>query len=296
MKRAGGRLRWLRVGALLLLAACEAAEGVDVQPLPPLDPPSVERRAGLPEMQGVWRFAGWEVPLRDTVAGRAGLPAPGEIRVTTQRLDSLAGSYVREGAAFPFVGEARRDSLFSVVVFGPDGVGSFVAGRVRSDTLWVELTSLPSAQPWPTGTRAAFVRSRVGEPFVRFPGLAPPPPPPDTTRADTLPADTAAAAPRQPAAPGTTPPATRPEARPQPTRPAPTPPPAQPTPREPAPERPPPTRDTVRRQPRPAPQQPRPRPPADTQRRETPPRPELQPVVPEPVPDTLTPPPTPPRR
>jgi hypothetical protein len=82
---------------LLALAACEEAEGVNVQPLPPLERPSPEARAGLPEVAGTWRFAGWELPVRDTATAGEGMLAPGVLAVRTQRLDSVAGDYLREG-------------------------------------------------------------------------------------------------------------------------------------------------------------------------------------------------------
>ncbi|MEW5931945.1 MAG: hypothetical protein AB1941_31130, partial [Gemmatimonadota bacterium] len=154
----------------LALAACEEARGVNVQPLPPLQRPSAEARAGLPEVAGTWRFAGWELPVRDTATGGEGMVPPGALAIRTQRLDSIAGVYVRDGQPFPVVGEVRRDGIVSVVAFGPDGSGSFIAGRVLRDTLWIELTSLSAAQTWSTGARAALVRTAVRQPFVRYQG------------------------------------------------------------------------------------------------------------------------------
>ncbi|HEX6040619.1 hypothetical protein [Longimicrobium sp.] len=161
--------------AALAAGACGEAEGVEVQPLPPLQRPSPEARAGLPEVRGVWRFAGFEIPARDTAAVRERvytLVPPGEFRLATQRLDSIAGQYVREGVAFPFTGEVRRDSTVALVAFS-EGVGQFVAGRVVRDTLWIELTSFSTAQTWPTGTRAALVRGAVRAPFRRLLGGVP---------------------------------------------------------------------------------------------------------------------------
>ena len=155
---------------VLALAACEEARGVSVQPLPPLQRPSPEARAGLPEVAGTWRFAGWELPVRDTVTGGEGMVPPGALGIRTQRLDSIAGVYVRDGQPFPVIGEVRRDGIVSVVAFGPDGSGSFIAGRVLRDTLWIELTSLSAAQTWSTGARAALVRTAVRQPFVRYQG------------------------------------------------------------------------------------------------------------------------------
>jgi hypothetical protein len=168
--------------AALAAAACGEAEGVEVQPLPPLQRPSPEARAGLPEVRGVWRFAGFEIPAGDTMAVREQiytLTPPGEFRIATQRLDSIAGQYVREGVAFPFTGEVRRDSTLSVVAFS-GGVGQFAAGRVVRDTLWIELTSFTTAQTWPRGTRAAMVRRGGAQPFRRLLGGAPIAPPVDS--------------------------------------------------------------------------------------------------------------------
>jgi hypothetical protein len=162
--------------------ACGEAEGVEVQPLPPLRRPTPEARAGLPEVRGVWNFAGFEIPAGDTAAVREQvytLTPPGQLRVITQRLDSIAGQYVREGVAFPFVGEVRRDSAVSVVAFS-GGIGQFAAGRVGRDTLWIELTSFTSAQTWPRGTRAALVRGTPRAPFRRLLGGAPITPPVDS--------------------------------------------------------------------------------------------------------------------
>ncbi|HEX2094976.1 MAG TPA: hypothetical protein VHG28_21425 [Longimicrobiaceae bacterium] len=170
------------VALLLALAACEEAQGVDVQPLPPLRQPSPEARVGLPEVAGAWRFAGWELPLRDTVTRGEGLVPPGILLVRTQRLDSIAGAYLREGQEYPFVGEVRRDGVLSGAAFGPDGSGSFIAGQVRKDTLWIELTSLTTAAGWSPGTHAAMVRGRVGTPFVRFQGGWVPPRPDSVIR------------------------------------------------------------------------------------------------------------------
>lgn len=264
LKRAGARIARV-AGVLLLLAGCEEAEGVDVQPLPPLELPSAEARAGLPEVEGVWRFAGWDLPAADTAVPPEARVPPGELRVEVQQLDSVAGHYLRGGRAFPFVGEVRRDGIVSVVVFDAEGAGRFVAGRVAGDTLWVELTSLPSAAGWSEGTRAALVRGRPGAPFVRFPpGVVLP-------GADTAAADTLAP---QPAAPQPGPavpvrPAPEPE-RPgtaAPARPR-QPPPARPRPERPAPQPEPPAREP---EPEPEPERPEPRPEPTPERREPPP-------------------------
>ncbi|HET7234208.1 MAG TPA: hypothetical protein VFJ16_29610 [Longimicrobium sp.] len=172
--------------ALFGAAACNEARA-DVEPLPPLHRPTPEERAGLPVLSGRWLFTGFEYPVRDTLRVREQvyrLVPPGEFRIVTQRLDSIAGQYVRDSVAFPMTGEVRRDGIFSFVAFEPGGVGQFVAGRVVKDTLWIELTGFPSAGSWPPGTRAALVRTPRGAPFVRLRGYVPPPPPPvDSTKA-----------------------------------------------------------------------------------------------------------------
>ncbi|MDB4949401.1 MAG: hypothetical protein JWM27_2050, partial [Gemmatimonadetes bacterium] len=168
--------RWTAALAALVSAAACGGERAGVQPLPPLQRPSPEARAGLPEVKGTWRLAGFEVSPRDTARIREVpelLAVPGDFTVATQRLDSLAGTYGREGAAYPFVGEARRDGVVSLVATDQDGAPQFAATRVIRDTMWLELTSFPSLQVWPVGTRAAFVRTPVAKVFRRFLGGAP---------------------------------------------------------------------------------------------------------------------------
>jgi hypothetical protein len=227
--------------AALAAGACGDAEGVEVQPLPPLQRPSAEARAGLPEVRGVWRFAGFEIPAGDTAAVRERvypLIPPGELRVITQRLDSVAGQYVREGVAFPFTGEVRRDSAMTVVAFS-EGVAQFAAGKVVRDTFWIELTSFTTGQSWPPGTRAALVRGAVRAPFRRLLGGAPIALPVDSValrdsiRLDSLRRAGVIVAPgAQPATPGQPlpgqglPPAAQPQQRPQ----------AQPRPQQPRPQ------------------------------------------------------------
>jgi hypothetical protein len=170
--------------AALAAGACGDAEGMEIQELPPLRRPTAEARAGLPEVRGVWRFAGFEIPAADTTAVREQvytMTPPGELRVITQRLDSIAGQYVRDGVAFPFSGEVRWDSALSLVAFS-EGIGQFAAGHVRRDTFWIELTTFGSAQGWPRGTRAALVRRVGGPPFRRLLGGAPIYVPVDSTR------------------------------------------------------------------------------------------------------------------
>lgn len=289
-------MRRLGAAALLGLAllgaqACDAAEAGDIEPLPPLERPTPEQRAGLPTVAGRWVFAGFEYPARDTLRVREQvyrLVPPGEFRVATQRLDSIAGQYVREGAAFPFTGEVRRDGHFAWVAFDPAGAGSFVSGRFARDTMWVELTSFGSAATWPPTTRAAFVRMPRGapRPFTRLRGYVPPPP--DTTAADSA-ARTPVAPSQPPARVEPRPPVTQPT---EPVRPAPPPvtqPPRTDTPQREEPARRPPARpaprETIRYTPPPPP------PPAEPEEEE----PEEEPVfVPPTRPQPLPTPPPPP--
>ena len=211
----------LAMAAVLGAAACGGGKA-EVEPLPPLRRPTLEERAGLPRLAGRWLFTGFEYPVRDTQRVREQvyrLIPPGEFQVTLQRLDSVAGQYVREGTAFPFTGEVRRDGIFTFVASEPGGVGQFVAGHVVRDTLWIELTGFPSAGEWPRGARVALVRNPKGPPFVRLRGYVPPPPPPvDTTGSGEEGA---------PAPPPLPPPETPVEVRPRP-QPAPPPPPPPP--------------------------------------------------------------------
>lgn len=204
--------------ALLGAAACNEAKA-DVEPLPPLHRPTPEERAGLPLVSGRWLFTGFEYPVGDTLRVREQvyrLVPPGEFRIQTQRLDSVAGQYVRDGVAFPIIGEVRRDGIFAFVAFEPGGVGNFVSGHVVRDTMWIELTGFPSSASWPPGTRAALVHTPRGAPFVRLRGYVPPPPPP----ADSSKHEAVEAAPPPPPPP------------PAEERPAPPPPPPPPPPEE----------------------------------------------------------------
>lgn len=227
-----GRLgRVLVAGAALAAAACGDAENVRVQPLPPLQRPTAEARAGLPEVRGVWRFAGFEIPARDTtlVREKVYMMTPlGDFQIATQRMDSIAGRYVRGPVTFPFTGEVRRDSVLAIVAFS-GGVGQFLSGRVVRDTLWVEMTSFSSAvETWPRGTRAALVRKVGGAPFRRLLGGAPIYVPVDSAaldsvrldslrRAGVLPPDSAGAVPGAlPPAAGMPPAGAVPAAVPQP--------------------------------------------------------------------------------
>lgn len=185
---AGRRGRAIWAGLLLLAAAACGRD--EVEPLPPMQRPTPERRAGLPEVGGRWLFAGWEVEARDSAA-RANsdyqLVPPGEFRFLTQRLDSVAGQYGVPGRyVIPFTGEVRRDGAFALVAFAGGGVQQYVAGRVVRDTLWMELTNLASVERWPPRTRAAFVRRPRGAPFTRLLGGAPIVVPPDSATLDSI--------------------------------------------------------------------------------------------------------------
>ena len=289
--------------AALAAAACESAEADDVEPLPPLERPTPEQRAGLPLIGGRWIFTGFEIPPGDTGRVNSGvyqLAPPGEFRVTTQRLDSIAGQYVRGGVAFPFTGEVRRDGYFAFVVFEPGGEGRFASGRFVRDTMWMELTGFQSAATWPPRTRAALVRRPSGAPFTRLLGgaaivdsaaIA------DSLRLDSLRLDSlrranslrTGVAPPAAVPPGAVVPPP-PAAQPQP-RPAPPTPPAQ-TPRQTPP---------AEERPRPAPRRPRPEPretlqlpePEEEPERRPPPPPppaEPEPLPPDPVREPLPPP------
>lgn len=203
----------LTLGVPLLVGACEPAGEVRVQELPPLTRPSAELRAGLPEVAGIWRFVGFAPTL--TTDSLAPLPVPpGNVAITAQRLDSIAGYYDAGAGRVPLVGEVRRDGVVSLVAFAAEG-GRFAAGRIVRDTLWIELTSFGVADTWAEGTRAAFSRT-------------PPPPPPAPTA--PLPAADSVAAPPPTALPdtaGVRAPAVRPAAPAR--RPAPRPAPPSPT-------------------------------------------------------------------
>ena len=257
---------------------------MEIEPPPPETRPSPERRAGLPEVRGVWRFAGFELQAADTSRIREGifmLVPPGELRIITQRLDSIAGQYVRDSAGVGLVGEVRRDGTVAAVAFEPGTPGQFLAGRLRRDTLWIELANVGAAQTWPAGARAAMVKEVRGAPFRRFIGAPPPMTPADSLRLDSLRRDSllrAGGAPPTtgvPTPPATTQPPAAAPAQPQPQRPAP--PTAEPrreTPREPRPvprdtQRPPPADPEPTEPVNPTPPPPPPPPPPPTAPRDT---------------------------
>jgi hypothetical protein len=203
--------------ATLFHAGCDAAQGVEVEPLPPLERPSAEARAGLPEIEGVWRFAGREVATAELGDERENAAVPGAIAIQTQRLDSLGGYFGRGEVATPFVGEVRRDGIVSVVFYGGEAAAADVAaGRLQRDTLWIELSTRPGWEVTPPAERWAYVRGTVGQTFLRLPtgellrDTVPPPAP-----ADTLPPAEAAVEPGAPAPTAPATPAPPAEARPQ---------------------------------------------------------------------------------
>lgn len=214
----------------LLAAACGPDDDVKVQPLPSLAMLSPEMRAHVPVVTGVWRFAGWEVAAGDSASLQAPLPAFGALALSTQKRDSIGGSYLFDGGRAPLAGEVRRDSTIALVTYLAPGDGRFLAGTLSRDTLWLEIGSLSEPGRWPNGARAAFVRTPVATtPFARMNRTFPPLARVDTSRADTLARTTV------PAPPAVTEPSER-AARPAPERPVtPRPGPVTP-PREPRPE------------------------------------------------------------
>jgi hypothetical protein len=167
------------LAVLSAVAGCDPAENVEVLPLPALERPSREARLGIPEVAGSWRFAGWEIIRGDTTALERTFPSFGELRLDTQRLDSIAGTFDLAGGRRGVMGEVRRDGNISLVTYGAGELGSFIAGRFASDTLWLELASVLAPEEWPSDARAAFVRTPVQEPITWLrgagPGTAPPP-------------------------------------------------------------------------------------------------------------------------
>lgn len=154
-----------------LIAGCDAAEDVRVQELPALERASAEARVGLPELAGVWRFAGWELAPDDSAALERDLAGLGILEMREQRLDSLAGVYRVGDARIPFAGEVRRDSIVSLVTLTQDR--RYLAGRASGDTLWVLTSSLLPTEEWPADARIAFVRAEDVQRFARLRGAAP---------------------------------------------------------------------------------------------------------------------------
>ena len=171
--RTPGRMRGVVMAlSALTLSACEPAEDVRVMPLPPLEQTSVERRLGLPLMQGSWPFAGWELAEGDTLGMEEELPVFGTIVVMEQKRDSLGGAYQGAGGgSTPLSGEVRRDGVVALVAFPNAQDGRYLVGSVDGDTLWVESTTLIPAGGWRSASRAAFVRGDgAAAPFRRIRG------------------------------------------------------------------------------------------------------------------------------
>ena len=169
----------------LLLGSCGPAEDVDVQPLPELERPSREARLGIPEIAGSWSFAGWEMLRGDSVSLERTFPSFGALEIATQRLDSIAGSFLVAGGATPVVGEVRRDGGVALVTLPGGAPLNYLTGKFQSDTLWLELSSILAPGEWPQNSRAAFVRDTVAEPIAWIRGARPTPEvEPDTTLMD----------------------------------------------------------------------------------------------------------------
>jgi hypothetical protein len=152
---------------LAALVACGPAEGVEVEPLPPLERPSAEERAGLPMLTGVWRFAGWEVGGEEAAAALGEPGSPGDIQLTAQRVDSLAGYLVRGEQRIPLVGELRRDGVAALVARDGDAAFGYLAGQVAGDTLVIRVASLDGSELASPGRGLIYVRGPVGQRIVR---------------------------------------------------------------------------------------------------------------------------------
>jgi hypothetical protein len=250
-----GSLLWTGLVSLLI-GGCGPAEGVEVEPLPPLERPSPEERAGLTAVEGVWRFAGWEV-TDEAMADAWGEPgSPGDLVISTQRIDSIGGYLARGEQRLPIVGELRRDGVVSLLASVEEGVYRFAAGRVRGDTLRIELSNLQGGEISPTSVAWLYVRGRVGQRvLVHRDGRL--------LRDTVLARDTAAPAPGPAQPPAAAPaPAETPDPRPAPadTPPAPTQPQPAPPPRaEPPRAEPPPPEPQAEPRPQPQPAEPPPR-------------------------------------
>lgn len=161
-------MRYLLV-LLVISAGCDRADMSEPAPLPPLERPSPEARAGLPELAGTWIVAAPAALPEDTLAGdgeadagteEEDLPAVQSLTVAVQRLDSLAAElHASGGAMLPLTGEVRRDGVISVGTSEPiEGRTRFLAGRLDGDTLWLTFTDLPEAVAFPAGARVPLVR------------------------------------------------------------------------------------------------------------------------------------------
>lgn len=187
-------------GLAVLASGCDAAGDVEVLPLPALERPSPEARLGLPEVAGSWRFAGWEVIQGDSASLERTFPSFGELRIETQRLDSIAGVFALGGGPARVVGDIRRNGKLALVTVGAGGPDRFIAGEFERDTLWLELTSVLAPDEWPQNSRAAFVREPVAEPIAWLRGANPqaaaPAPTPAADTVNLAPSTGARTAPR----------------------------------------------------------------------------------------------------
>lgn len=313
-----GKMRAARLLIVLGLAGCGSDADAELLALPPIDRPSPEARLGLPEVEGSWTFVGWEIVEGDSTSLERTFPSFGALRFDTQRLDSIAGSFVLGGGPVAVVGDVRRDGKVTFVTLPGGSAGAYVAGSYVRDTLWLELTSILPRDEWPRDARAAFVREPTSEaPFAWLRGARVPDTPPslpvDSLAADSSgfgspPAGAAVSGSEQePVTPQPTPlppaggqppavqpsapaaqPGQQPSAPPAGPRPATPPPTNQPAPQPSAPQSPTP-------QPGPAPQpqpQPQPQPAPQPQPQPAPqPQPEPEPEAPPPAPAPVPPPP-----
>jgi hypothetical protein len=261
-------LAWMPLAALV--AACATADP-QMEPIPDGERPSPESRFGLPTLTGDWHAAG--VDGVDEEAAEAFLTYPLQIRVDTQRMDSIGGRLRIGGATASWFGEIRRNGHFAVAVPTGELAGGFLAGRLSGDTLWLESGTLLDGARWGSPPRWALLREAPERRFARtregrvLRQMLPE----DTLQLaqDTLPPDTLTEEPRVAETPRT-------EPRPTPARPDPA------APREPRPAEPAPTPDPVPAEPAPEPQ-PQPEPEPEPPPREPPPLLGV-PVEPEPEP------------
>lgn len=169
-----GRVMGLLAG-IVAAGGCEPAKDVQVLPLPPLERLTPEARYGLPEVKGLWRFAGWEVEPGDSVLLERSYPAFGSLDLRVQRLDSIAGVLAVPGGESPVVGEIRRDGWFALAALSGPEATAYLSGRFASDTLRLEMTSVFPAADWPAGATGIFVREGDGlpGPIAWFRGTSP---------------------------------------------------------------------------------------------------------------------------
>jgi hypothetical protein len=146
-----------------LASGCGPAGDVPVQPLPPLERLSLEARYGLPEVKGLWRFAGWEVEPGDSTLLARSYPVFGALDIRVQRLDSIAGALAVTGGETPVTGEVRSDGWISLVTLAGAQATSFITGRFLRDTLWIEMTSVIPAENWPERAKGVFVRDSLAQ-------------------------------------------------------------------------------------------------------------------------------------